>query len=121
MPLRQRSSDRQFGEQPSPPMLLPSSHCSTQSVFIAVAPPHSTGIEIRLLGRCVSSTPLPHCSFDKQSPRQPSRLALLPSSHCSPAWGTPSPHRSTTQSAEQPSPLSRSPSSHCSRRIASRV
>jgi hypothetical protein len=37
MPLRQLSSDRQLGEQPSPAIWLPSSHSSGQLVPVAVA------------------------------------------------------------------------------------
>src|SRR6185369_12286756 len=41
-------------------------------------------------------------------------LLVLPSSHCSPASTTPSPHRGTVQSFRQLSVLFVLPSSHCS-------
>src|SRR5690606_25762417 len=74
-------------EQPSPLVVLPSSHCS----------PGST-------------VPLPQRSSSSQVAEQPSPLVVLPSSHCSPGSTVPLPHRLTAphdgvDSADTPSLL----------------
>src|SRR5262245_17172476 len=69
-PLPHFSSDRQSAEQPSPDLLLPSSHTSCGSIVL-----------------------FPHASY-MHVVEQPSSAAVLPSSHCSPANASraPSPH-----------------------------
>ena len=89
----------QVEEQPSPLLVLPSSHCSP-----------------------VSTMPLPQTAPGVsfwQVEEQPSPLLVLPSSHCSPVSRRPLPQTgvgsvSFWQVAEQPSPLFVLPSSHCS-------
>src|SRR5262249_31289301 len=80
-----------LAEQPSPGVVLPSSHCSL----------HST-------------SPLPQTG-SWQALSQQSLSILFWSSHCStPAWTKPSPHEAFVQLFRQLSLLSWLPSSHCS-------
>src|SRR5262249_31307445 len=79
--------------QPSPSLVLPSSHTSPASR---------------------STMPLPHFSSDRQSREQPSPPLVLPSSQISPGSRTPLPHFSIWQLGLQPSPGRMLPSSHCS-------
>src|SRR5690242_1964880 len=82
----------QYCVQPSPPIVLPSSQVSPDSM-----------------------TPLPQ-TFGSHAFEQPSPSRMLPSSHCSPAWTTPSPHRATWQATVQSSSFEKLPSSHASQR-----
>src|SRR6266571_7205536 len=135
-PLPQNCSTWQVAEQPSPLVVLPSSHCSPGS---SVPLPHTAA---QSCGQdrgssLASQTRLPHRTPSAQPAEQPSPFAVLPSSHCSPASSTPSPHTagqswgqlrafspdahrplpqndSTWQVAEQPSPFLVLASSHCS-------
>ena len=112
-------STLQSGEQPSPSMLLPSSHSSPSTM----PSPH---VEVQAL------VPLHDGSF-WQSDEQPSNGMLLPSSQpsapsillsphvvCVHVLGLPSHFQpiSILQPSEQPSPLTRLPSSHCSGKTA---
>src|SRR5882724_11431464 len=117
-----------LSSQPSPEMLLPSSHSSPASVFLIPSPQRDA---VQLTSHAAVCTPhvsqasptpvsvmqLPHSSFDWHVALQPSPLRLLPSSHVSPlhASVTPLPQVSSLrQSALQPSHAMLLPSSHCS-------
>src|SRR3989344_6432605 len=88
-------------EQPSPLVVLLSSHCST--------PPRTN--------------PSPQTAL-RQLLVQASVLLALPSSHCSPASVIPLPQNdiiSIVHAEEQPSPFVRLPSSHCSTLVRTKL
>src|SRR5262245_11161575 len=105
-PLPHTSLEQQSALQPSPSMVLPSSHAS-------VSCPAGQLVSARI---SVSTRWLPQVSSERQSDAQPSPLSVLPSSQTSPTAvsSMPLPQTSSRQSAEQPSPETMLPSSHCS-------
>src|SRR5262245_3946007 len=84
-------SMRQLASQPSPLVVLPSSHCSFGS-----------------------TEPSPQICSSTHVLEQPSPLTVLPSSQASPTSTTWLPHCSNRHAGEQPSPPTVLPSSHCS-------
>src|SRR5262245_46193504 len=81
VPVSGQPSTAHVGEQPSSPVVLPSSHTSPSSI-----------------------TPLPH-TVVWQWKEQPSPFVVLPSSHCSPGSMMPLPQTFTSHAVEQPSPF----------------
>src|SRR5204862_196313 len=114
------------------------SHCSTPSALglnseLTMPSPHTGIVQLKLQVALLMPA-VSHCSWvwvvaslttlspqnsmtqapsGEVLPEQPSPLALLPSSHCSPGSTRPLPQVSNRQS-KQPSPLALLPSCHCS-------
>src|SRR5699024_4572623 len=91
----QVGSISQNAEQPSPPSVLPSSHCSLPS---RMPSPHSVRVQSSP-GSSHNQPPPPSGGVGsrRQSEEHPSPSTSLPSSHCSSPAMIPSPHSAATQ------------------------